>query len=69
MSFIKGLNDIDNNIKLQKFEGKNLTVNKPETLESLDASSSRMRICFLDLEFWFGLGILQYHQKHFFDFM
>ena len=50
MSFIKGLNDIDNNIKLQKFEGNNLTVNKPETLESLDASSSRMRICFLDLE-------------------
>ena len=50
MSFIKGLNDIDNNIKLQKFEGKNLMVNKPETLESLDASSSRMRICFLDLE-------------------
>ena len=50
MSFIKGLNDIENNIKLQKYEGKNLTVNKPETLESLDASSSRMRICFLDLE-------------------
>ena len=24
--------------------------NKPETLEPLDASSSRMRICFLDLE-------------------
>ena len=50
MSFIKGLNDIDNNIKLQKFEGKNLTVNKPQTLEPLDASSPRMRICFLDLE-------------------
>jgi len=50
MGFIKGLNDIDNNIKLQKFEGKNLTVNKPKTLEPLDASSSRMRICFLDLE-------------------
>ena len=50
MNFIKGLNDIDNNIKLQKFEGKNLTVNKPETLEPLDASSDRMRICFLDLE-------------------
>ena len=50
MGFIKGLNDIDNNIKLQKFEGKNLTVNKPETLEPLNASSSRMRICFLDLE-------------------
>ena len=50
MSFIKGLNDIDNNIKLQKFEGNNLTVNKPETLDPLDASSPRMRICFLDLE-------------------
>tara|TARA_B100000953_G_scaffold294273_1_gene283877 strand:+ start:321 stop:1217 length:897 start_codon:yes stop_codon:yes gene_type:complete len=50
LSFIKGLNDIDNNIKLQKFEGKNLTVNKPQTLEPLDASSPRMRICFLDLE-------------------
>ena len=50
MSFIKGLNDIDNNIKLQKYEGENLKVNKPETLESLDASSARMRICFLDLE-------------------
>tara|TARA_Y100000768_G_scaffold353086_1_gene305126 strand:+ start:231 stop:1127 length:897 start_codon:yes stop_codon:yes gene_type:complete len=50
MSFIKGLNDIDNNIKLQKYEGKNLIVDKPNTLEKLNASSDRMRICFLDLE-------------------
>ena len=46
MSFIKGLNDIDNNIKLQKYEGKNLIVDKPDTLEKLNASSDRMRICF-----------------------
>ena len=50
MSFIKGLYDIENNIKLQKYEGKDLEVNKPETLNLLNASSSRMRICFLDLE-------------------
>jgi DNA polymerase-3 subunit epsilon len=50
MGFIKGLNDIENNIKLQKYEGKDLVVNKPKNLSPLDASSSRMRICFLDLE-------------------
>ena len=50
MSFIKGLNDIDNNIKLQKYEGKDLLVNKPKTLIPLKATDSRMRIGFLDLE-------------------
>ena len=50
MSFIKGLNDIDNNIKLQKYTGDDLIVNKPEMLTPLDASAPRMRICFLDLE-------------------
>jgi len=50
MSFIKGLNDIDNNIKLQKYEGNNLKVAKIDKLEKLDASNPRMRICFLDLE-------------------
>ena len=50
MSFIKGLNDIENNIKLQKYEGDDLIVDKPENLEPLNANSSRMRICFLDIE-------------------
>jgi len=50
MGFINGLHDIENNIKLQKYEGKNLKVEQPDTLEPLNASSLRMRICFLDLE-------------------
>ncbi len=51
MGFINGLNDIENNIKLQKYEGKDLVVtNKTQDLEALNAASSRMRICFLDLE-------------------
>ena len=50
MTFIKGLNDIENNIKLQKYEGKDLVVNKPDQLDNLNSSSPRMRICFLDLE-------------------
>ena len=50
MSFIKGLYDVENSIKLTKFEGKVLKVNPPKKLDKLDANSSRMRICFLDLE-------------------
>ena len=50
MSFIKGLNDVDNNIKLQKYEGQNLKVKKIDELQKLDANNPRMRICFLDLE-------------------
>ena len=50
MSFIKGLHDIENNIKLQKYDGKDLVVNKPGKLSPLDAAAPRMRICFLDLE-------------------
>ena len=50
MSFIKGLNDIENNIKLQKYEGKDLVVKKPESLIPLKPTDSKMRIGFLDLE-------------------
>ena len=50
MSFIKGLHDIDNCIKLSKFEGNDLEVIPQENLEKLTATSPRMRICFLDLE-------------------
>ena len=50
MSFIKGLHDIDNCIKLSKFEGQGLEIVSKDNLEQLNASSPRMRICFLDLE-------------------
>ena len=50
MSFIKGLNDVDNNIKLQKYEGQDLQVVKVDELQKLDATNPRMRICVLDLE-------------------
>jgi len=50
MSFIKGLNDVENNIKLQKYQGENLQVSKVNELEKLDAANPRMRICVLDLE-------------------
>ena len=50
MSFIKGLHDIDNCIKLSKFDGKGLEVIPQEKLEKLTATAPRMRICFLDLE-------------------
>ena len=50
MSFIKGLHDKNNCIKLSKFEGKGLEVTSNENNKRLDASSSRMKICFLDLE-------------------
>ena len=50
MSFINGLNDVDNNIKLQKYSGKNLQNSKPVNIQDLDASNPRMRVCFLDLE-------------------
>ena len=50
MSFIKGLYDVENSIKLTKFEGKGLEVSPTESLAVLKPSSPRMRICFLDLE-------------------
>ena len=48
MSFIKGLHDKNNCIKLSKFEGKGLEVTSNENNKRLDASSSRMKICFLE---------------------
>ena len=50
MSFINGLNDINNNIKLQKYSGQGLEISKVDTIEPLDATNPKMRICFLDLE-------------------
>ena len=35
MSFIKGLYDVENSIKLTKFEGALLKVNAPEKLDKL----------------------------------
>ena len=50
MSFIKGLHDVENSIKLQKYEGEELKRIEVESSNILDPSDPRMRICFLDLE-------------------
>ena len=50
MSFIKGLHDVDNCIKLQKYDGKGLEVSDVDDITPLDPSNPKMRICFLDLE-------------------
>ena len=50
MSFIKGLHDVDNCIKLQKYDGKGLEASDVNDITPLDPSNPRMRICFLDLE-------------------
>ena len=50
MSFIKGLHDVDNCIKLQKYDGKGLEASDVDDITPLDPSNPRMRICFLDLE-------------------
>ena len=50
MSFIKGLHDVDNCIKLQKYDGEGLETSDTDDISPLDPSNPRMRICFLDLE-------------------
>jgi DNA polymerase-3 subunit epsilon len=50
MSFIKGLHDVDNCIKLQKYDGEGLEAYDIDDINPLEPSNPRMRICFLDLE-------------------
>jgi len=50
MSFINGLHDVENSIKLQKYDGDDLKKIEGESPNTLDPSDPRMRICFLDLE-------------------
>ena len=50
MSFINGLSDINNDIKLYKYEGKDLKPNINYKVEPIDAKSDKIRISFLDVE-------------------
>ena len=51
MQFIKGIKDENDNILLSKIDSSLFEVKKKsDNLTPLDASSERMRICFLDLE-------------------
>ena len=50
MSFINGLSDINNDIKLYKYEGKDLKPNNNYKAEPIDAKSDKIRISFLDVE-------------------